>query len=72
MKKPNIISATQEYQGAVFKVVERKLQYTTGEKLTRQIVLKANSVIVAIVYNNKVYVQNEYRSGINKVTSGFS
>lgn len=72
VNKPEIISEEVKYGGKIFKVVQRKLKLEDGSTMTRDVVLK-NSSVSAIITDGygKVYVQEEYRSGINKVTLGF-
>lgn len=72
MNKPEIISEELKYEGKIFKVVQRKLKLEDGSTMIRDVVIK-NSSVSAIITDGygKVYVQEEYRSGIDKVTLGF-
>lgn len=72
MKEPKIISETLKYEGKIFNVVQRELEQEDGTIITRDVVIKQKTVS-AIIMNEKgeVYLQQEYRSGINQVTWGF-
>lgn len=71
MEQPKLISETLKYEGKIFKVVQRKLQQEDGSIITRDVVIK-DKTVAGLIVNEKgeVYVQQEYRSGINQVTWG--
>lgn len=71
MQAPKILSKKTRYTGKIFTVENQKLAYPNGKKFIRQVVLKKNSVVALIVHDNKVFVQNEYRSGVGSIEIGF-
>lgn len=72
MQKPTILSEKTLLKSPIFTVIERKLQLENGKIITRQIVKKSkNSVLIVIQKGNKVFVQDEYRAGIDKITTSF-
>lgn len=72
MEEPKLISETLKYEGKIFKVVQRELEQEDGTVIIRDVVIK-RSTVLGLIFNERgeVYVQQEYRSGINRVTWGF-
>lgn len=74
MQNPEILSEKTLLKSPIFTIIERQLRLQTGQIITRQIVKKTkNSVLMVIqdVDTNKVFVQDEYRAGIDAITTGF-
>lgn len=72
MIKPEILDETLKYEGKIFKVVQRRLKQEDGSIITRDVVLK-NPCVMGLIINEKgeIYLQDEYRSGIDDITTGF-